>query len=63
MEPKQVTTLGLSGPGSNGKKGLLQIPQRSGTIRLSDISRTLVWGSNPSGEMQSVYSTAPTMLF
>ena len=58
-----VTTLGPSGPGSDGNKGVLHIPQYylNFTIRLfSVISRTLVGvGSYPSAEKQSVYSTAP----
>ena len=53
-----------SGPGSNGKEGVLHIPQNfkieaspSGRI----IIRTLILGSGcyPSTEMQCVYSTDP----
>ena len=63
-----ATTLGQSGPGSNGNEGVLHIPQSSsntGTSTLfSVISRTLVGGrgSYPPAEVQSVCSTVPTNL-
>ena len=56
-----ATTLGQSGPGSNGNEGVLCIPQ--GPIRLfSVISRTPMGGSYSSAEVQSVYSTVNTQL-
>ena len=60
-----ATTLGQSGPGSNGDKGVLCIFQSSSITGTSPslfsvISRILVGGgSYPSAEKQSVYSTAP----
>ena len=57
-----ANSLGQSGPGSNGNKGVLHIPQNfSITIRLFNvISKTLVeQRSYPSAEVQLVYSTAP----
>ena len=62
-----ATTLGQSGPGSDGNKGVLRIPQSS-SITGTSPSDCLVWypehllgvgGSYPSAEKQSVYSTAP----
>ncbi len=60
-----ATTLGQSGPGSDGNKGVLRIPQSSSIARTSP-SDCLVsypghwWGRfYPSAEKQSVYSTAP----
>ena len=59
-----ATTLGQSGPGSNGDKGVLCIPQSS-SITGTSLSDYLVLypghslgGSYPSAEVQSVYSTA-----
>ncbi len=56
---------GQSGPGSNGNKGVLRIPQSSNTAGtspsdclVSHLGHSLA-GSYPSAEMQSVYSTAP----
>ena len=61
-----ATTPGLSGPGSDGNEGVLNIPKSSGTNGDSQLdclmpySRHLVGReSYPSAEMQSVYSTAP----
>ena len=62
-----VTIPGQSGPGSDGNEGGTQhspklLHYRRLTISLfSVLSRTLIeeWGSYPSAEMQSVYSTAP----
>ena len=59
-----ATTLGQSGPGSNGNEGVIHIPQSSSNtgISLSDlfrvVTRTLIEGSYNFGEVQSVYSTA-----
>ena len=61
-----ATTLGQSGPGSDGTKGVLHIPQSS-SITGTSLSDCLVsyhdtrWGggSYSSAEKQSVYSTAP----
>ena len=62
-----ATTLGQSGPGSDGKKGVLRIPQSSSITGTSPsdclasyLGHSLLrGGSYPSVEMQSVYSTAP----
>ena len=60
-----ATTLGQSGPGSNGNKGVLHIPPKlqhywNLTIRLFNvIPRQLLGRFYPSAEKQSVYSTAP----
>ena len=55
-----ATTPGQSGPGSDGNKGVLRIPQSSSRL-FSVISWTLVGGggSYSSAEKQLVYSTAP----
>ena len=61
-----TTTLGLSGPGSDGNEGVLRIPQSS-SITGTSPSDCLVsyqdtrWreGSYFFAKMQSVYSTAP----
>ena len=47
-----ATIPGQSGPGSNGNKGMLRIPQ------ISSITETSA-SDYPSPEVQSVYSTAP----
>ena len=56
-----ATTPGQGGPGSNGNKGVLHIPQSS-SITGTSASDCLVsypgWGSYSSAEKQSVYSTA-----
>ena len=59
-----TTTPGQSGPGSNGNKGVLRIPQ-SCSITGTSLSDSLesylghsLWGSYHSAEMQSVYSTS-----
>ena len=61
-----ATTPGQSGPGSNSNKGVLRIPQSysiAGTspsdCLVSYPGHMLGWGSYPSAEKQSVYSTAP----
>ena len=61
-----ATTLGQSGPGSDGNEEVLCFPQSSGlTLALpSDClmlypGHLLEGGSYPSAEMESVYSTAP----
>ena len=63
-----ATMPGQSGPGSNGKEGVLRIPQ-SPSITGTSPSDCLVsylgylfGGSYPSAEVQSVYSTAPANL-
>ena len=62
-----ATTLGQSGPGSDGNKGVLRIPQSTsitGTSQsyclVSYLGHSLVQrGSYSSTEVQSEYSTAP----
>ena len=59
-----ATTLGYSGPGSNGNEEVLHIPQSSKTGASPSEGLILYPGysleeSYPSAEMQSVYSTAP----
>ena len=61
-----ATTPGQSGPGSDGNKGILRIPQSSSTAGTSPSDclvlypgHSLRWGSYPSAEKPSVYSTAP----
>ena len=61
-----ATTLGQSGPGSDGNEGVLHIRQRSSNTRTSQSDclvsypgHSLVGLSYPSAEMQSGYSTAP----
>ena len=59
-----TTSLGQSGPGSNGYEGVLQIPQSLRTgISPSDAvlsyPRLSLWVFYPSAEVQSIYSTAP----
>ena len=61
-----ATTLGQIGPGSDGNEGVFRIPQSSSITETSQsdclVSKTghsLVEGSYPSAELQSVYSTAP----
>ena len=61
-----ATTLGHSGPGSDGNEGVLQIPQicsitEASTIIVSYPGHSLV-ESYPSAEKQLVYSTAPAKL-
>ena len=54
------STLGQSGPGSDGNEGVLCIPQRSlSDCLVSYLGHSLGWGSYSSAEVQSVYSTAP----
>ena len=63
-----ATTAGQNGPGSDGKEGLLCIPQSSSITEVSlsyclgsyHDARSVGGGSYPSPEKQSVYSTAPT---
>ena len=47
-----------SGPGSDGNEGVLRIPQTSPSDCLVSYPRHSLGGSNPSAEMQLVYSTA-----
>ena len=60
-----ATTPGQSGPGSNGNKGVLHIPQSSSSTGASPSDCLVSYPghslgeSYPSVEMQSVYSTAP----
>ena len=60
---KGTTSLGQSGPGSNGNEGVHNIPQSS-RIRASPSDSLVSYpghsleGSYPSIKMQSVYSTA-----
>ena len=60
-----ATTLGQSGPESEGNKGYSTFPKALALLEpqhkiISVISRTLIgWGSYSSAEMQSVYFTAP----
>ena len=60
-----ATTLGQSGPGSDGNKGVLRIPQSSSIARTSPSDCFVSYpghslgGSYPSAEKQSVYSTGP----
>ena len=61
-----ATTLGQSGPGSNGNEGVLHIFQSSSitgalssNCLVSYPGHSLVEGSYSSAEMQLVYSTAP----
>ena len=52
----------INGPGSSGNEEVLHISQGPGITgtSLSDcLSKTLIGGSYPSAEVQSVYSTAP----
>ena len=59
-----ATTPGESVPRSDGKEGVLCIPQSISLF--SVISRTLVMGSYPSAEVQPMYSTelnVKTVLF
>ena len=64
--PTDSTTPGQSGPGSNGNKGVLCIPQSSritGASPSGCLVSYLVHSlreSYPSAEMQLVYSLAPT---
>ena len=61
-----ATTLGQSGPGSDGNEGVLCIPQSSSNTGTSPSDWLLLClghllgESYPSAEIQSVYSTAPT---
>ena len=62
-----ATSLGMTGHGSDGNKGVLRIPQSSsitGTspsdYLLSYTGQTFGGESYLSAKMQSVYSTAPT---
>ena len=61
-----ATTLGQSGPGSNGNEGVLRIPQSSSITGTSPSDCLVLYpghllgvGSYPSAEMQWVYSAAP----
>ena len=60
-----TTTPGQSGYESNGKEGVLHIPQSSRTVAspsdglVSYPEHLLEWGIYPSAEMQWAYSTAP----
>ena len=60
-----ATTAGQSGPGINGNKGVLRIPQSSGIAGISPSDCLVSYtgyslaGSYPSAEVQSEYSTAP----
>ena len=59
-----ATTLGQSGPGSNGNEGVLRFPQSSSIAGTSPSDCLVSYpghslGSYPSAEVQSVYSTAP----
>ena len=60
-----ATILGQSGPGSDGNKDVLHIPQSSRFTRASPSDRLVSYPqhslgeSYPSAEMQLVYSTAP----
>ena len=61
-----ATTPGQSGPGSDGNKGVIRIPQSSSTAGTSPSDclvsypeYSLGGGSYSSAEVQSVYSTAP----
>ena len=60
-----ATTLGQNGPGSNGSKGVLHIPQSSSITEaslldpLESCQGHSLEESYPSTEMQLVYSTAP----
>ena len=60
-----ATTLGQSGPGSNGNEGVLRIPQSYSLTGTSSSDCLVLYsgpssrGSHPSAEMQSVYSAAP----
>ena len=62
-----TTTLGQSGPGNNGNKGVLHILQSSRT-EVSPLGGLVSYqgcsldGGYPAAEMQSVYSTAPANL-
>ena len=61
-------TLGQSGPGSNGNKGVLHIPQSSSITRVSPSDCLVSCPGHslgefyPSAEMQSVNSVAPANL-
>ena len=60
-----ATTPGQRGPGSDGNKGVLHIPQSSSIAGTSPSDCLVSYpghslgGSYPSAEKQSVYSTAP----
>ena len=58
-----ATTLGQSGPGSNGNEGVLHIPQSSSVTGASSSDCLMSYPGNDvresSAEMQSVYSTIP----
>ena len=60
-----ATTLGQSGPGSNGNEGVLRIPQRSSITGTSPSDCLVSYQGNLfcesylSVEKQLVYSTAP----
>ena len=60
-----ANTPGQSGPGSNGNKGVLCIPQSSSIIGASPSDCLVSYAGHslevfyPSTEMQSVYSSAP----
>ena len=61
-----ATTLGLSGPGSNGNEGVLHIPQSSSITRVPTSDCLMSYPgyslkdneSYPTVEIQSVYSMA-----
>ena len=61
-----LTIPSQSGPGSDGNKGVLHIPQSSSITGTSPLDclvsysgHSMMGGSYPSAEKQSVYSTAP----
>ena len=61
-----ATTPGQSGPGSDGNKGVLRIPQSTSITEISPSDRlvsylghSLAGRAYPLAEKQSVYSTAP----
>ena len=62
-----ATTPGQCGPGSNGNKGILRIPQNSRITETSPSDCLVSYlgnsfggvGSYPCAEVESVYSTAP----
>ena len=63
MTLADTTTLGYSGPRSNGSEEVLHIPQssRTGALPSDDFVSYPghLWGFYPSAEMQSVYSAVP----
>ena len=61
-----ATTMGQSGPGRDGNKGVLHIPQNSSITGASQSDCLVSYPghslgeSYPSAEMQSVYSASPS---